>query len=43
MSIVIIQALQKRIESGKPLSGPETSVTVMAADILIKALEEFSV
>lgn len=43
MSIVIIQALQKRIESGKPLSGPETSVTVMAADILIKALEEFSI
>ena len=39
---VVLQALEKRMESGRPLSGPETSVTVMAADFLIQALEEKS-
>lgn len=39
---VVLQALQKRLDTDKPLSGPETSVTVMAADYLIKALEEVS-
>ena len=37
---VVLQALDKRLESQKPLSGPETSVTVMATDYLIQVLQE---
>ena len=36
---VILQALDKRIESGEALSGPETGVTLMATDFLIRELE----